>query len=170
MNVNERHLWAAEVLNVQPDDKLLEIGCGPGVTADMVAKRLKHGELHLIDRSQAMTTQAGKRCQRWVAEEKVRVFQNSFALAQLPFSTYDKVYAFNMSLFLKNSATEFERIKELIGDTGSFYFFSQPPFDLSNQVVEDAHRHFQKQGFEVIRVLIAPFQPAPTFCIEVKNK
>ena len=45
----ERTRWALETLAVEPRDRLLEIGGGPGV-ASLVCARLDRGSLLLIDR------------------------------------------------------------------------------------------------------------------------
>lgn len=49
--IPERARWAVETLAVQPDDRVLEIGGGPGVAASLVCECLDRGRLLLIDRS-----------------------------------------------------------------------------------------------------------------------
>src|SRR5688500_14126706 len=49
--VPERTTYAVEKLDVQPDDRILEIGCGRGMPAELICARLKHGSLTAIDRS-----------------------------------------------------------------------------------------------------------------------
>jgi ubiquinone/menaquinone biosynthesis C-methylase UbiE len=49
--VAERIRWAVETLSLEPSDRLLEIGGGPGVAASLVCERLDRGRLLLIDRS-----------------------------------------------------------------------------------------------------------------------
>jgi cyclopropane fatty-acyl-phospholipid synthase-like methyltransferase len=51
--VPDRIRWAVDLLDVQPDDQILEFGCGPGVAANAVTDRPVggHGQLLAIDRS-----------------------------------------------------------------------------------------------------------------------
>lgn len=59
--IPERIRWAVETLAVQPADRLLEIGGGPGLAASLICELLEGGRLLLIDRSET----AIKRSRRW---------------------------------------------------------------------------------------------------------
>jgi protein-L-isoaspartate O-methyltransferase len=50
-NVAPRIRWSVEQLDVQPDDRLLEVGCGHGVAVSLVCQTLGGGTIHAIDRS-----------------------------------------------------------------------------------------------------------------------
>lgn len=45
MKTNLRHIWAFQKLAVKPEDSLLKIGCGYGITAALVASQLESGKL-----------------------------------------------------------------------------------------------------------------------------
>lgn len=167
MSENQRHLWAADMLNVQPGDNLLEVGCGPGVTADTVARQLQGGRLHALDRSEAMIRQAAKRNQKWIDQGKMMLIHGHFAKEALPSISYDKIYAFNVSLFLKDDEGVFNLLRQVMGQNGKFYFFSQPPFNDTRDIVTKAQKHLEKHGFEIMGTEVASFQPSPTFCITI---
>ena len=40
--------WAVELMDVQPADQVLEIGCGPGAGAELICARLETGRLFAI--------------------------------------------------------------------------------------------------------------------------
>src|SRR6266498_1192914 len=46
--------WIVELLDVQPDDRVLDVGCGPGVTVGLIAERATAGLVRGIDPSVVM--------------------------------------------------------------------------------------------------------------------
>ena len=59
--IADRFVWAVEMLELSPFDRLLEIGCGSGVAASLICDRLSSGRIVAIDRSPAMIRLASKR-------------------------------------------------------------------------------------------------------------
>jgi cyclopropane fatty-acyl-phospholipid synthase-like methyltransferase len=65
--IAERLVWAVETMQVRPDGRVLEIGCGAGVAVGLVCERLVDGRITAIDRSEAMTALASRRNREHVA-------------------------------------------------------------------------------------------------------
>jgi SAM-dependent methyltransferase len=59
--IADRFVWAVEMLELSPSDRLLEIGCGSGVAVSLICDRLSSGRIVAIDRSPAMIRLASKR-------------------------------------------------------------------------------------------------------------
>jgi SAM-dependent methyltransferase len=53
--------WIVELLNVRPDDRVLDIGSGPGVTLTLIARRATSGFVAGVDPSDVMVRQATER-------------------------------------------------------------------------------------------------------------
>ena len=54
--------WAVELMELQPSDHVLEIGCGPGFGAEMICEQLETGKLFAIDRSESGVDRTKRRC------------------------------------------------------------------------------------------------------------
>src|SRR5215211_837603 len=57
----QRNRWAVSLLDVQPSDRVLEIGFGPGVAIAELASRAPRGQVYGIDHSTVMVGQASRR-------------------------------------------------------------------------------------------------------------
>src|SRR5919198_5202557 len=75
----ERLVRAVELLDVGPEEQILEIGCGPGVAAALVCERLRGGCLTAIDRSSTAIERARKRNAAALAAGKLDLRRVSLA-------------------------------------------------------------------------------------------
>lgn len=97
--VPDRVRWAVEVLDPQPADAILEIGCGPGVAAGLVCERLESGTLLAIDRSSVAIGRTGQRNAAHLASGRLTVRECALdALVVAPHSI-DKAFAVNVNVF-----------------------------------------------------------------------
>jgi cyclopropane fatty-acyl-phospholipid synthase-like methyltransferase len=159
----ERLRWAVETLALGPDDRLLEIGCGPGVAVALICERLVGGRIVAIDRSATAISRATRRNAEHLASGKAAI--KTVALEQLQPSDvlgegerFDKIFAMNVNLFwVRSPAKELELIKRLLGSGGALYLFygygGQP---LSGKAEQNASRvgdiltaHLAERGFAV---------------------
>jgi SAM-dependent methyltransferase len=127
--VPERIRWAVETLDPGPTDRLLEIGCGPGVAVAAVCERLAGGQLVAIDRSATAIARATRRNQAQV--DAGRAVLLTAALEDLrPVDVlgggrrFDKAFAMNVNLFWVRSPTrELALVRELLDPAGALYLF-----------------------------------------------
>ncbi len=89
------HDCVLDVLDIKPDDAILEVGFGHGRFIELAAKRAANGRVHGIDHSETMVRQASKRCRKLVGEGRVELRRGS--VAQLPFDdhSFSKVVDIN---------------------------------------------------------------------------
>ncbi|MEZ5097538.1 MAG: methyltransferase domain-containing protein [Nocardioides sp.] len=98
--VPPRIVWAVEVMDVRPDDHIMEIGCGPGAGAELICERLTgKGKLFAIDRSESGVDRTRRRNASHVESGRLTVRQIDLATLRVPVKRLTKVFAFNVNLF-----------------------------------------------------------------------
>jgi ubiquinone/menaquinone biosynthesis C-methylase UbiE len=73
----ERNAWTISMLEIHPDDQVLEIGFGPGQAIEAVAKLTPKGFVAGIDLSDVMVAQASKRNAVAIRAGRVRLRQGA---------------------------------------------------------------------------------------------
>jgi ubiquinone/menaquinone biosynthesis C-methylase UbiE len=150
--VPERLRWAVERLAVGPADRLLEIGCGLGVSVSLVCERLRTGRIVAIDRSAKMTAVAARRNADQVAAGKAEFRTLSLAGADFGDERFDKVFAVNVNLFWTRSpATELALIGRLLRPGGALYLCYEPPSAArADQLVDTLTAQLVEHGYETV--------------------
>jgi ubiquinone/menaquinone biosynthesis C-methylase UbiE len=97
--VSERLQRVVERLDIQPGDRVLEIGCGHGVAATMVCERLETGRLTAIDRSPKMIEAAARRNAEHVEAGRAEFLVATLEELDLGERRFDKIFAVRVGLF-----------------------------------------------------------------------
>lgn len=152
----ERLVWAVDKLAVEPDDRLLEIGCGHGVAVSLVCEKLNGGSIVALDRSPKMIDMAKTRNGDYIASGKA--FFQTVALHEASFdqAQFDKIFGVHIGVFLRGQpARELEVIKNCLAPGGRLYLFYQP-FEAHQVqgVVETLSANLENHGFAVKEVLV----------------
>jgi ubiquinone/menaquinone biosynthesis C-methylase UbiE len=121
---SERLRWAVEVLDVQPGDRVLEVGCGHGVAVALVCERLDGGRITAVDRSAKMIEQARRRNHGYGGA--ARFVESSIEDADLGDETYDKAFAVHVAA-LERPGAALEAVRGRLEPDGRVYLFSQAP-------------------------------------------
>lgn len=163
MESSGRFEWALKILRIRPCDEILEIGCGTGIAAGMIAERLVSGHITAIDRSASLIAKAGSK----VRSDRIRFLVGRPGDLELPRHHYTKAFAFNVSAFWRRDAVkELGKLRELLEPRGAFYLFHQPPVSAKARVIAGKSREFlEAAGFKVTMVLFADIPPAEASCI-----
>ena len=90
---------AVELLAPAPDERLLEIGCGPGAAAELVCARLDRGHLLAVDRSPVAVARTERRCAPHVAGGRLTVLPCALADLVVPDGHLDAAFAVDVNLF-----------------------------------------------------------------------
>ena len=143
--------WAVDLMDPQPSDSVLEIGCGPGAAAELICERLETGKLFAIDRSESGVDRTKRRNHTYVEAGRLTVRQIDLATLRVPVKRLNKVFAFNVNLFwVRDCTDEMALLHERVVPGGAVYLFyeaNRP--ELVPNIVKKASAALQKAGFRV---------------------
>ncbi|KAB2808810.1 class I SAM-dependent methyltransferase [Pimelobacter simplex] len=150
--IPSRIRWAVDFMDVQPNDHVLEIGCGNGAAADLICRRLEgKGKMFAIDRSEAGVDRTKARCAAHIEAGKLTVRQIDLATLRVPVKRLTKVFAFDVNLFWVRDATEeiallHERL--MPGGSVNLFFDTTRPEQVSD-ILAKASEQLRDGGFRV---------------------
>jgi ubiquinone/menaquinone biosynthesis C-methylase UbiE len=114
-------------LDVRPDDRVLEIGCGHGVAATFVCERLKGGHLTAVDRSPKMIEAASRRNAEYVEAGKAEFLVATLEDLDLGDRRFDKIFAVRVGLFHRDPDRARGLVQPWLASGGTVHPFFDPP-------------------------------------------
>ena len=170
--VAERLLWAVRTLAVEPDDRLLEIGCGPGVAVSQVCEKLDGGSITAIDRSPKMVAAASRRNADHVAAGTASFQTATPPEADLGDARFDKVFAINVGMFWRERPVrELEIIGERLAPDGRLFLFHEsPPGTAAPPDAGPAVALLEGNGFVVAEVLVRDLGRTRVGCVVARKE
>ena len=143
--------WAVDLMDVQPADHVLEIGCGPGAGAELICSKLQTGKLLAIDRSESGVDRTKRRNAKYVEAGRLTVRQIDLATLRVPVKRLNKVFAFNVNLFwVRECPDEIALLHERVLPGGAvFLFFEANRPELVRTIVQKASAALSGGGFRV---------------------
>lgn len=110
---------AVDLLDVRPDDRVLEIGCGDGKALGHAAERATGGFVAGIDYSDLMAARAAKRNRAMIARGRVQVRQGTVSHLPFPDSDFVKVLAVNSFYFWPDPEADLREVCRVLRDGGT---------------------------------------------------
>ena len=125
--MSERLRSVVAQLDVRPDDRVLEIGCGHGVAATLVCERLRGGHLTAIDRSAKMIEAATRRNARYIEAGKAEFLVATLEDLDLGERRFDRIFAVRVGLFHRDPERARRIAERWLAPGGRVYaFFDEP--------------------------------------------
>jgi ubiquinone/menaquinone biosynthesis C-methylase UbiE len=122
----ERNQWTIKLLNIQPSDRILEIGFRPGWTIEQIAKIETVEFMAGIDHSEVMVKQASQRNAEAIKQGKVKLLLGS--VDSLPYQEdfFDKIFAVNVHMMWEEPIKTLKKLQQVLKPGGLIAITLQP--------------------------------------------
>lgn len=151
-NIPKRFTWALEKVDASENESILEIGCGTGILAALIAGGLNKGRVTVLDKSKPMMIKAAHHLEQNIIAGRAEVVTNEFALYNAR-EKFDKVVAFNVNFFWKESPEEFEVLKSTLQKDSVLFVFYDTPGKMKSTISDRIKENLSKNNFQVREVL-----------------
>jgi trans-aconitate methyltransferase len=159
-----RNRWTVDLLQIRETDHVLEIGFGPGLALEGVARRATKGRVVGIDHSALMVRRAGRR------NPTVELRHGGVELLPPFGEAFDKVFSVNVLQFLPDRSEALGLIRAVLKPGGVVATTVQPRHpgataahaqafaqQLSSEMVDAGFRDVTTERLEL--------KPAPAVCV-----
>jgi SAM-dependent methyltransferase len=170
----ERNLWAVQLLDVQPEDRVLELGFGPGVAIRELAKRANQGLVCGIDHSDVMVHQATRRNRAAVRAGRVELRLGSATDIPNYAAPFDKILAVNSLMFWEDPVERLRDLRSRLRVAGRIAIAYQPrgpqaSAEFAERAGQEIAEQFKEAGFVDVRVERLELKPTPAVCVLGEN-
>jgi|SRR5579864_201767 len=163
-----RSIWVFSLLDLNPADRVLEIGFGSG--ADIARASGTAAFVAGVDHSDVMVRQATRRNAAAIHEGRVSLQLGAAGQLMYPDSHFDKVFAINSAQFWKDMAKPLNEISRVLKPRGWVALAVQPRSknatdETSRQVGIGLSKALTATGFEEVHCEFQQMRPVATVCV-----
>lgn len=171
--------WIIDLLKVQPDNRILEVGFGPGAALVELLERAPEGAVAGVDASASMVDRARRRHRRAIAEGRLEIYQGD--AASLPFddATFDSVCGTHVIYFWPDPVVVLRELRRVLKMGGLLALGYQDRNHMPPRAVEgltgagarlmgpgDVEGLLREAGFADVRLEVMPGDAGPAgFCV-----
>ena len=168
----ERNDWTLLLLRIEPADRVLEIGFGPGIAAGKAATQA--AEVVGIDRSALMVRQATSRNMELVKQRKLKLVLGSAEALDADLGMFDKIYSVNVVQFWKEPVLVFTKLGAMLRPGGVIVTAYMPRhLGATNEDAvakgNEIENSLRKAGFSQIGIKIKPMKPVAVVVVMAKH-
>jgi SAM-dependent methyltransferase len=160
-----RNAWAVSLLDVRPDDRVLEIGFGPGLAIREFARLAPDGYVCGVDHSELMLRRARKLNAEGIERGVVDLRLGSVEELHAVDEPFDKILAVNAMMFWREPVASLEELRRLLRTGGLIAVAHQPRGPgASDEAAAAEGRHIKaalaEAGFSQLRLETMALKPA----------
>jgi SAM-dependent methyltransferase len=165
-----RNVRTLELLDLRPEDRVLEVGFGPGLAVERAAELASAGKVVGLDHSELMLRQATRRNREAIREGRVELLLGSAdALPRLD-GRFDKVLAVNVYMFWADPVAVLQGLRAAMKPGGAIALTLQPrrrgaTADETRLAAERMAGSLRAAGFGEVRTELLEMAPVPAACV-----
>jgi len=163
-----RNEWIISLLDVRPDDRILEVGFGPGVVIQSLATRATEGFIAGIDASPLMVQQASKRNAQAIRDGRVHLQLGSALALPCEDASFDTALSINSVQIWPDSLAGVKEIRRVLKAGGRIALALQPVWVREDGEVRKIGAELvellDKAGFQQTRLEFKPMKPMACVC------
>jgi len=170
-----RNLWVVSLLDVQPTDRVLEIGFGPGIAVETLSKLATRGQVLGIDHSKVMARQARRRNASAIRTGRVDLRVGLVEALPDFESPVDKILAINSINFWQDPEARLNELRSRLRPGGKIAIASQSRcLGATNKTPACAAREIEaalrRAGFSRTRGATLSLDPPVVCVVAVTNE
>ena len=161
-----RNRQTVDLMRLEPDSRVLEIGCGPGLALAQCSETVSSGRIVGLDHSPVMLEQARKR----VGSGQVELIVGGVDQLDQWSGEFDRIYSLNVIQFIADKQDFFRRVSSTLDAGGRCFTTYQPRLDNdhpdgADRMAEEIVRLMGEVGFTQIDRSRIDAGPTPAWCV-----
>jgi ubiquinone/menaquinone biosynthesis C-methylase UbiE len=165
----ERIRWTISLLNIKPDDRLLEVGFGPGYAIELASKIASEGFIVGVDHSEVMVRQARKRNTKAIRDGRVALQLGTVSNLPQFNEPFDKIFTINSIHFWSEPIYCLKELRKLLKPGGTIAVTLQPRSrgatdTTTNEIGKELVTNLERAGFSQVKLQIREIKPVSVAC------
>jgi ubiquinone/menaquinone biosynthesis C-methylase UbiE len=165
-----RNLRTLELLEIRPDDRVLEVGFGPGLAVARAASLATSGKVVGVDHSELMLREARRRNAREVRAGRVELLLGSADALPRFEKPFDKVLAVNVFMFWKDPVKVLAGLREAMKPGAVVALTLQPrhggaTLDDTRAAAARMADALRAAGYALVRTELMEMAPVAAACV-----
>lgn len=164
-----RNEWTLSLLNIEDDDRILEVGSGPGALIQTLASRSRAGFIAGVDASPLMVRLASQRNAQAISTGRVEIREGSASALPFEDASFDKALSANSVHIWPDRLAGVKEMQRVLKPGGVMALVLQPVWAKTESEVKDIGSDLvhllATAGFQQTRMEFKPMKPIASVCI-----
>lgn len=170
----QRNAFTIDLLDLAPNDDVLEVGYGPGLAIELANRRIVDRSIVGFNHSEIMRAQASRRNATAIAAGKVELVVGDVLDPPRPLPTFDKIYSANVVQFSPEPRRIFAGLASLLKPGGRIAttYMARIGKDKPGQALAHARkleRILNELGFGESQTHWLMLEPTPALCVVART-